>query len=224
MKLTVRGIGWLDQDGYGSIRTGVSHPLNPQEGSRSLAKQGIFPRPFKNFGRMDAVSQLTAGAVALALQDAGVVCGPEAKADIGILGICDSGSLVSDLAYFRDYLDNGRSTSRGNLFVYTLPSSPLGEAAIYFGLTGPLLYLAGGERPLGAALEQAGELIASGETGGLLVGQVSGATALYFFVGPGERDDSFCDLREARAIVASEATLAGMVGRFSSMQDRIGVT
>ena len=223
MKLTVRGIGWLDQGSYGSVRKGLSHPWNPQEGLRSLAKGGVFPRPFKNFGRMDAVSQLTACAVALALQDAGIDCGPEAKADIGILGTAGSGSLVSDLAYFRDYLENGRATSRGNLFVYTLPSSPLGEAAIYYGLTGPLLYLAG-ERPLGAALELGGELLSNGETGGVLVGQVFGTAALYFFLGTGEGEGFLCDLAEARAVVAPEATLAETVGRFSSMQHRKGVT
>ena len=36
---------------------------------------------------------------------------------------------------------NGSTLGRGNLFIYTLPSSPLAEAAIHFGLTGKLLYL-----------------------------------------------------------------------------------
>ena len=219
MELTVRGIGWLDLGGYGLVRNEVVHTLDPQEGVRSLAKGGVFPRPFKNFGRMDAVSQQTACAVALALEDAGIGCGPEAKADIGILGTAGSGSLVSDLAYFRDYLENGRATSRGNLFVYTLPSSPLGEAAIYFGLTGPLMFLAGGERPLGALLELAGQLLACGETGGVLVGQVFGPAALYCYLAPGEVEGSLCDLPRALAVAASEATLAGLVGRFSSIKE-----
>ena len=63
------------------------------------------------------------------------------------------GSLQSDLEYFRDYLEGGRTLSRGNLFIYTLPSSPLGEAAIHFGLLGPLLYAASEGNALTAVLD-----------------------------------------------------------------------
>jgi 3-oxoacyl-[acyl-carrier-protein] synthase II len=86
------------------------------------------------------------------MKDAGFSCIPQKKQDIGIVGASDSGSMQSDIDYFKDYLDCGRTLSRGNLFIYTLPSSPLGEAAIHFGLQGPLLYAASAENPLMTAL------------------------------------------------------------------------
>ena len=45
------------------------------------------------------------------------------------------------MAYFQDYVSGGRKLGRGNLFIYTLPTSPAAEAAIHFGLAGPLLYV-----------------------------------------------------------------------------------
>jgi len=50
------------------------------------------------------------------------------------------GAVAANAAYFKDFVDCGRTMGRGNLFIYTLPSSPLAEASIHFGLQGPLLY------------------------------------------------------------------------------------
>ena len=63
------------------------------------------------------------------------------KRNIGLMGASEAGCLASNRAYFQDYLGGGRTLARANLFVYTLPSSPLAESAIHFGLMGPMVYM-----------------------------------------------------------------------------------
>lgn len=61
--------------------------------------------------------------------------------------------MSSDLKYYRDFLEFGGTAGRANLFLYTLPTSPLGEASVHFGLTGPLAFISEPGRPLGALLD-----------------------------------------------------------------------
>ena len=151
--ITVSGIGWLTNEGYGGVRRRQRLMYDNGEGVNSLPKRGIFSHSFKNFGRLDAISRMTTYAVALAVQDAGIKYLPGLKQDIGIIGTNTEGSLQADLAYFRDYVESGRKLSRGSLFIYTLPSSPVGEAAIHFGFLGPLLYAWGLDNSLVAVLD-----------------------------------------------------------------------
>ncbi len=60
---------------------------------------------------------------------------------IAIIGIGTDGSRIENLAYFKDYTDFGRTGGRGQLFVGTLPTTPLCEAAIALSLHGPAFYL-----------------------------------------------------------------------------------
>lgn len=151
---------------------------------KALSRKEIFSYPFKNFGRLDNISKLTCYAVALALKDAGVKYSMDHKHDIGIICTNKSGSLKSDIHYFKDYLDSGRTLSRGNLFIYTLPSSPLGEAAIHFGLQGPLLYVTAADKPLQAALDTASEMILLDESPSMLVGTAEEDESVYFVLAP----------------------------------------
>ncbi len=210
MMISVHGIGWVTADGYGSVKSGVCQRLEPG--------RSIFSHPFKNFGRLDAVSRMTAYAVALALQDAGIEYAPTRKQDIGIIGTSSEGSLASDIAYFRDYVDNGRTLSRGNLFIYTLPSSPLGETAIHFGLVGPLLYAAGERRSLAAIMDMAAEILEAPEADRMLIGQAGEEEALYLVLARGQESCAFCSFVEARSIVASGRGVAGMVDEFSHLK------
>jgi hypothetical protein len=59
--------------------------------------------------------------------------------------------------------------ARGNLFVYTLPSSPLAEAAIHFGFRGPMLYMGFPGGGLGDFLEAGAHLLDDGAEGMLAV-------------------------------------------------------
>jgi 3-oxoacyl-(acyl-carrier-protein) synthase len=182
-----------------------------------LPKKDIFSHPFKNFGRLDGISRMTAYAVSLALQDAGIKCSPVRKQDIGIVGTNAEGSLRSDIEYFRDYLGCGRTLSRANLFIYTLPSSPVGESAIHFGFLGPLLYVSGNGNAPAAMLDTAVEMILSKQTPVMLAGMAEEHEALYFVLteDPGGLSTAVCDVAEARTIVETTPDVMGMVRKFS---------
>jgi len=184
MTISILGTGWITSKGYGTINLGEEHLFAPEETLYTVAKNGIFNRrPVKNFGRLDRLSRITLAAVSLALKDAGIDSSPDSKKDIGIVGTNDQGSQETDTAYFRDFVDNGRKLARANLFIYTLPSSPMGEAAIHFGLAGPLLYMAGAGRSLATVMVTAAEMIAGAESTLMLAGMTCGDEGIYTLLG-----------------------------------------
>jgi 3-oxoacyl-(acyl-carrier-protein) synthase len=218
MSIYVRGIGWISQTGYGCIRTGI-HCSFPPAGGCLIAKQDIFLHPFRNFGRLDKTSKMTVYAVALALRDSGMDYAPGRKQDIGLIGTSKEGSLSSDIDYFKDYIRNGRTVSRGNLFIYTLPSSPLGEAAIHFGFVGPLLYAAAQENSITAILDMAGEFIDGRETAVMLTGWSSEQEAFYFVLSAEAEGGALCDLVKARSLVGLGWNISSMRSQFSSLRE-----
>lgn len=222
MSIYVRGIGWLTQEGYGCIRSGLQHAYEIGEDAHNLPKRDIFSHPFKNFGRLDAISKMTAFAISLALQDAGIEYSPTDKQDIGIVGTNSEGSLQSDIEYFRDYLVGGRTLSRGNLFIYTLPSSPLGEAAIHFGLLGPVAYVASEDHALTSVLDMADEMILANEAPVMLAGTVEADEGIFFVLARDHGGDRqvLCDLEEARALVETSPDLSGLIQKFLHMAER----
>ena len=137
----IKGTGWITQKKYGCQKRRLQQGYPDLKSLYSRLQPEIFRYPVENFFRFDAISKLSAISIALALFDAKMTYWPGKKQDISILGTSTSGALEANLAYFNDYIDNGRNLARGNLFIYTLPSSFLAEAAIHFGLTGKLLYL-----------------------------------------------------------------------------------
>lgn len=190
MKITVRGIGWLANREYGCVRTHIRRYRGSGADFDAVMKNEFFSYPVKNYGRFDPASKMTCMAVALALKDAGIGYAAGRKQDIGIVGTNGAGSLPADIEYFRDYLAGGRKLSRGNLFIYTLPSSPLGEAAIHFGLLGPLLYVAGTGNALDSALDAAKEMLLAGATPIMLAGRADEHEAAFFVLDALSRDDS----------------------------------
>ncbi len=220
MTISVRGIGWLTKEGYGCVRSGLQQAYELGEGAHTLPRRDIFSHPFKNFGRLDALSKMTAYAVSLALQDGGVEYSPVMKQDIGIVGTSAEGSLRSDIEYFRDYLEGGRTLSRGNLFIYTLPSSPLGEAAIHFGLLGPLLYAAAEHNALAPILDLAGEMLLAHEAPMMLAGKAEADEAVFFLIAAdaGQNTNALCDLSDARAIVSTNPEVTMMIRELSRME------
>ncbi len=139
--MVVTGMGVVGESSYGSVfrrqsvRYGVDGVLPPWK------QATIFPVPLKNAGRFDPVTRRVISACALALQDAGRVLGNAVKSNVGLLGGNPDGCVEANRAYFADYLAGGRALARANLFVYTLPTSPLAEVAIHFGLQGPVMYI-----------------------------------------------------------------------------------
>jgi len=164
----VKGCGWVKEKECGAGKDRKWQYADPHGLYAQLLKDSILPYPIENFGRFNQDSRLTCLSIALALYDAGVAYSKGNKQDIGILGTSPDGALNANLAYFKDYVDAGRKLGRGNLFIYTLPSSPLAEAAINFGLQGPLLYMRYLEKPQENLLAQAELMIKNKETRAIL--------------------------------------------------------
>ncbi|MFH0917701.1 MAG: hypothetical protein V1830_01045 [Candidatus Omnitrophota bacterium] len=151
----IKGTGWITQDKYGCQKQRLQQGYSDLNSLFSHLQPDILKYPVANFLRFDAVSKLAVISIALALYDAKLAYAQGKKQKISLLGTNSDAALKANLAYFNDYMANGRILARGNLFIYTLPSSPLAEAAIHFGLTGKLLYLGFTKNPEQASLKYA---------------------------------------------------------------------
>ena len=122
---SIYGIGWINKEEYGCVMNGMRFNYRDSSKGKALSGKEIFSYPFKNFGRLNNISKLTCYAVALALKDAGIKYSMGHKQDIGIICTNKSGSLQSDILYFKDYLESGRTLSRGeSLYLYPAVKSP----------------------------------------------------------------------------------------------------
>jgi 3-oxoacyl-(acyl-carrier-protein) synthase len=166
---------------------------------------------------------MTVSAVALALKDAGIEYSADTKQDIGIIGTSCDGSLKSDIDYYRDFVENGRTLSRANLFIYTLPSSAPGEAAIHFGLVGPLFYATGIDNSLAEFFDMAAQIVADREAGRMLIGKIIGAEAIYFVIDSSEQERAFCSLSQARTIVAASQDISEILRQLSTLKVKRGI-
>ena len=180
--VVIEGMGWLDASGWGC---GIRGTRTPQGEIPPWKHSELFPVPPKNMGRFSATSRFALCACALALKDAEIAAGSDACRDMGLLGTNESGCLAENRAYFADYLTGGRALARSNLFVYTLPSSPLAEASIHFGLQGPMVYIGcpGGE--LIGLVRVAVGMVAGGEASRILAVRADDRSAEACVVGPG---------------------------------------
>jgi hypothetical protein len=174
----VVGSGWIGQRGFGSgPRTDAVwgrpedlaiHVSSPPGGKAS-----------RNYGRFDLPTRLVCHAVELALRDAGYGSERQLPEGTGLIGAGDVGTLAANLAYFGDYCEHGKVLGRSNLFVYTLPTSVIAEAAIHFRLRGPLFFLASRpEGELGPALRAAEDFLAGGAVPCMMVCDATPSVAL----------------------------------------------
>ena len=183
----VKGCGWIKEAQCGCVEKGFESKFTDFRSLYAqLLKDGVLIYPIENFARFDQASKLVTLSVALALYDAGITYTKEKKQNIGILGMSPDGAFASNLAYFKDYVEAGRKLGRGNLFIYTLPSSPLAEAAIHFGLQGPLLYIKSAEKPKERLLAQAQLMIQNKEAQEMLAVDFSSTEVICHFIS-GER-------------------------------------
>jgi len=179
----VTGIGWITQREYGCVRRKLRKSYSEMKSLRTdLQGELLFSYPVKGFGRFDRVSQMTCCVTALAFHDAGMSYAQDRKQDIGIVGTNSDGCLQANLDYFNDFVANGRSLGRAKLFVYTLPSIPMSEAAIYFQCQGPLLYMTFPIRPVASLLRQADRMILQGESTAMLAVSASEEDAQCFMM------------------------------------------
>jgi hypothetical protein len=167
--IVVQGAGYVVNKKHGSVARGqcTDHDSARSLYTHLLEKQ-ILSSPIKNFGRFDTAARIGCFTAALALDDAGISYSENENLDMGVLGTSVEGSLRPNIEYFKDYVDCGRTLARGNLFIYTLPSSPLAEASIYFGLQGPLLYMMFPGRAVENILRNAAGMITNSETSAML--------------------------------------------------------
>ena len=135
MKAVITGIGWVSPNSMGC---GRNHDHFEWKAGKlpEINRKEVFEKPFPHFGRLDRFCRLGLAAIAFALKDAGLDRW-EQKRPIGIVASTVHGCLETDISYFDTVLPEKGRLASPNLFAYTLPNSYLGEAAIYFGLTGP---------------------------------------------------------------------------------------
>lgn len=134
MKALITGVGWLNRAGPGQGRQAVFRP-GSEEGRLNLSTKGIFDKPVSRYKRMDEYSRLGLTGIALALKDARLDQWTEMR-NIAVMASTVYGCLQTDADYYDTVRPRGGRLASPNLFAYTLSNTFLGEAAIYFGLTG----------------------------------------------------------------------------------------
>jgi 3-oxoacyl-[acyl-carrier-protein] synthase II len=105
--------------------------------------------------------------------------------------------------YYRGLLREGPAGASPRLFAYTLPSSPVGEISIHYGVRGPTLVLANGLTSSVDALAEGVALVADGRADRALVCAAEVATPLLSKLVHGEVVDAAAALVVERASDAS---------------------
>ena len=138
---TILGIGWVTPASMG--RPGHIHEFETPEEMFRLSGKSVLGTPYKPFGRMDPFSKLGFSAIAFAMADAGVSPPSSCKGNphpdkrsVSVIAESATGCLDTDLNYQATLSGAGPHIPSPALFAYTLPSSFLGEATIYYGLSG----------------------------------------------------------------------------------------
>ena len=216
----IAGIGWITQREYGCVTKRLHRPYRDMRSLRSdLENESVLVYPMKSFGKYDLASKMTCCVSALALYDAGMTYSESQKQDIGLLGTNTAGCLQSNVEFFKDYVEHGRTLGRGSLFVNTLPSIPIAEAAIYFKCRGPLMYMAFPQRPVPKLLSQSEKMILRGDSRTILAVKAGERDGLCFVVAR-EQDvasQTVFSVEEVMDVVERLPSLDGMVRTFTKM-------
>ncbi len=161
---------WINAKAYGMFRSGTVVEYGERTSLRKLVKtDGLLAYSVRNYGRFSPITQRVFCLTALALRDAGIEYAEERRFNIGLLSTDAYGCAQANHDYFKDYIDGGRTLARANLFIYTLPSSPVAEAAVHFGLQGPLLYQRAQEGGVATMLKSAARMLAERQAGRMLI-------------------------------------------------------
>ena len=129
-----------------------------------VSSKSIPHTRFDNFRRAGEKARLAMLGSLLAFADAGLSSGGNAT----VIGWGGEESIAENREYFTDYAVNSRFLGRSQLFIGTLPTTPLCEAAICLDLHGPVFYFQsdGGLNPV---LTEAESLLSSQPAGQALL-------------------------------------------------------
>ena len=184
----IQALGWCDMERWGCVGArGASRHGTTPDLSVSAEAEMLIGQPVKYYSRMPVQTRLSLIAMSQALQasrweEAGM-------REIGMTTAGYDGCLDADRRYFQDYVQTGRVIGRGNLFIYTLATSTVGEAAIVLRLNGPTLYLHSGASPVTTLIEQSQQMAAEGQAQGMLALWSDIQAAVCFAVGAEGGDD-----------------------------------
>lgn len=130
MEAFITGIGWVSKESMGHTNR-IQH-FDQSTILPEIKGKDILDHPHKPFGRMDSFSKLGFAAIAFAMNDAGIKK-DEKKKNVSMIASTVTGCLETDINFQKTMLKKLPSPA---IFAYTLATSFLGEASIYFGLTG----------------------------------------------------------------------------------------
>lgn len=184
----IRAAAWFAPDDYGVLVPGARSWKKPSPPFSAIADiLALIDRPVKYYSRMTTEARLCLCAASIALR--AVPISQSKKPEIGLLG-AGEGFLQANQEYFRDYVASGRTMGRGNLFIYTLPTSALGEVAIALSLGGPCMFLQNDAHPLASLIKHAEQFVADGEADLMLALWSNSRAALCMAVDADPGDDA----------------------------------
>lgn len=134
------GTGWVCPSSMG--RPGHVQEFHSSRDVYRLSGKSVLGSPYKPFGRMDHFSKLGFSAISFAMADAGILPAAADKTigsshgQAALIAESATGCIETDLRYHDTLSSIAPPIPSPTLFAYTLPSCFLGEASIYFGLTG----------------------------------------------------------------------------------------
>ena len=222
----IAGIGWITQREYGCATKELRRSYSDMKSLRSgLQDASMLLYPVKGFGTYDLVSKMTCCVAGLALHDAEMAYSEGRKQDVGILGTNSEGCLQTNLDYFRDFVEDGRRRGRASLFVNTLPSIPVAQAAIYFRFQGPLLYMTFPGEQIRPLLSHADRMILRGESPAMLALRASEQDAVCFVLRRAEDVSTGTALKVDDVIETAEKTplLEEMMAALAGMRQSSGL-
>ena len=177
----INAFGWITEKAYGNSRDTLKQTEEKQSGLFLPDKDLVLKNKIPNYGRFDRASQTACLAAGLALNDLGLHQDGQ-KHRIGLIGFGQEGSLETDTRYFQDFLQFGETGGRSNLFIYTLATSALAEASIYFGLIGPLFYLEKPDHSFEEVVQASVNILDDGGADQMMVGTFENP-ALFLVIG-----------------------------------------
>jgi|GEM_PF-1478250 len=178
----INALGWCDNQRWGRVGPqGASRQGTTPDLSASAEVETLIGRRVKYFARMPIQTRIGLIAMSQALQASGWV--ESGMREIGMTTAGYNGCLDANHRYFRDYVETGRVNGRGSLFIYTLATSTVGEAAIALRLSGPTLYVHSDVAPVTTLIELSQQMVEEGQSQGALALWSDTLAAVCFAVG-----------------------------------------